>query len=75
MFKSLFVASMQEIMDDPYIAADGYTYEYRAIKAWLEKHMISPVTKHRLSHSSIMPNHALRSAIQEWKARAAFLNS
>ncbi|OAY64056.1 U-box domain-containing protein 34 [Ananas comosus] len=66
---------LKEIMDDPYIAADGYTYEYRAIKAWLEKHMISPVTKHRLSHSSIMPNHALRSAIQEWKARAAFLNS
>ncbi|ONK67012.1 uncharacterized protein A4U43_C06F14590 [Asparagus officinalis] len=36
---------LQEIMENPHIAADGYTYEYRAIKAWLGKHKISPVTK------------------------------
>ena len=66
---------MQEVMDDPFVAADGYTYEYIAIKAWLEKHQISPVTKLKLSHTSIIPNHSLRSAIQEWRSHAAFLTS
>ncbi|KAG8094573.1 hypothetical protein GUJ93_ZPchr0012g19607 [Zizania palustris] len=31
---------LQEVMDDPYVAADGHTYEHRAIKAWLEKHKL-----------------------------------
>lgn len=63
---------LQEVMDDPCVAADGYTYERRAIKAWLEKHQISPVTKLRLSHTSIVPNHSLRLAIEEWRSHAAF---
>ncbi|TVU07952.1 hypothetical protein EJB05_41330 [Eragrostis curvula] len=60
---------LQEIMEDPYIAADGHTYEQRAIKAWLRKHKISPVTKQKLPNSSIIPNHSLRRAIQQWKSR------
>ncbi|XP_028753561.1 U-box domain-containing protein 34 [Neltuma alba] len=60
---------LQEIMDDPHVAADGFTYEYRAIKAWLSKHNVSPVTKHTMQHSTLTPNHTLRSAIQEWRSR------
>ncbi|KAL6226725.1 hypothetical protein ACLB2K_000686 [Fragaria x ananassa] len=60
---------LQEIMDDPHISADGFTYEYRAIKAWLDKHNVSPVTRLRLQHSELTPNHTLRSAIQEWRSR------
>ncbi|KAJ7979310.1 Protein kinase domain [Quillaja saponaria] len=63
---------LQEIIDDPYIAADGFTYEYRAIKAWLGKHNVSPVTKVRLQNSMLTPNHTLRSSIQEWKSRMVF---
>ncbi|XP_015973700.1 U-box domain-containing protein 34 isoform X1 [Arachis duranensis] len=59
---------LQEIMDDPHVAADGFTYEYRAIKAWLSRHNVSPVTKHKLRNSMLIPNHTLRSAIQEWKS-------
>ncbi|KAF7806759.1 U-box domain-containing protein 34 [Senna tora] len=59
---------LQEIMDDPHIAADGFTYEYRAIKAWLNKHNVSPVTKVRLQRSTLIPNHTLRSAIREWRS-------
>ncbi|XP_072959836.1 U-box domain-containing protein 34 isoform X2 [Typha angustifolia] len=66
---------LQAIMENPYVAADGYTYEYRAIKAWLAKYDISPITKLRLTHTSIIPNHSLQSAIQKWKQHAAFLNS
>jgi hypothetical protein len=65
---------LQEIMDEPYIAADGFTYEYRAIKAWLSKHNVSPVTKHKLQHSELIPNHTLRSAIQEWKSEMTLLD-
>ncbi|KAG4970194.1 hypothetical protein JHK85_036615 [Glycine max] len=63
---------LQEIMDDPYIAADGFTYEYIAIKAWLSKHNVSPMTKLKLQYSVLTPNHTLRSAIQEWKSGVTF---
>ncbi|XP_059634806.1 U-box domain-containing protein 34 [Cornus florida] len=64
-----FCPILQDIMDDPHIAADGFTYEHRAIKAWLERHKVSPVTKLRLQHTMLTPNHTLRSAIQEWSSR------
>lgn len=64
-----FCPILQDLMDDPYIAADGFTYEHRAIKAWLDRHNISPVTKLRFQHSILTPNHTLRSAIQEWRSR------
>ncbi|KAJ4958826.1 hypothetical protein NE237_025937 [Protea cynaroides] len=64
-----FCPILQEIMEDPYIAADGFTYEYRAIKAWLERHTLSPVTGLTLPHTMLTPNKTLRSAIQEWRAR------
>ncbi|XP_019051385.1 PREDICTED: U-box domain-containing protein 33-like [Nelumbo nucifera] len=57
----------QEVMRDPYVAADGYTYEAEALKAWLDSgHDTSPMTNLKLAHCDLIPNHALRSAIQEW---------
>ncbi|XP_075650817.1 U-box domain-containing protein 34 [Castanea sativa] len=67
-----FCPILQEIMSDPHIAADGFTYEYEAIVAWLQKHNASPVTKLKLQHSMLTPNHTLRSAIQEWRSRMTF---
>lgn len=64
-----FCPILQDVMDDPHIAPDGFTYELRAIKAWLERHNVSPVTKLRLQHTTLIPNHTLRSAIQEWRSR------
>ncbi|KAK1267651.1 U-box domain-containing protein 33 [Acorus gramineus] len=58
----------QEIMRDPHIAADGYTYEAEALKGWLESgNETSPMTSLKLSHQQLVPNHALRSAIEEWR--------
>lgn len=68
-FLFFFFLVTQEVMDDPHIAADGFTYEHRAIKAWLGKHNVSPVTKRQLQHSVLTPNHTLRSAIHDWKSR------
>ncbi|XP_072955890.1 U-box domain-containing protein 33-like [Typha angustifolia] len=60
----------QEIMRDPHIAADGFTYEAEAIKGWLEGgHDTSPMTNSKLPHRELIPNHALRSAIQEFQQK------
>ncbi|KAJ6390819.1 hypothetical protein OIU77_024935 [Salix suchowensis] len=57
----------QEVMRDPHVAADGYTYEAEALKGWLDSgHDTSPMTNLKLAHCDLIPNHALRSAIQEW---------
>ncbi|CAN6461652.1 unnamed protein product [Victoria cruziana] len=57
----------QEIMRDPQVAADGFTYEAEALQEWLDGgHDTSPMTNLKLSHLNLTPNHALRSAIQEW---------
>ncbi|KAI8553426.1 hypothetical protein RHMOL_Rhmol05G0014800 [Rhododendron molle] len=64
-----FCPILQEVMEDPYIAADGFTYEHRAIKAWLQRHSYSPVTRVRLPHIYVIQNHTLRSAIQDWRSR------
>ncbi|CAA7397264.1 unnamed protein product [Spirodela intermedia] len=55
-------------MEDPYIAADGFTYEYRAIRAWLAENQTSPVTQMQLPDATIIPNHSLRLAIEEWRS-------
>lgn len=60
----------QEVMKDPHVAADGYTYEAEALQGWLDSdHDTSPMTNLQLQHSNLVPNHALRSAIQEWRQR------
>nr|GEX09981.1 U-box domain-containing protein kinase family protein [Tanacetum cinerariifolium] len=57
----------QEIMQDPMVAADGFTYEAEALRGWLDSgHNTSPMTNLELANSNLVPNHALRSAIQEW---------
>lgn len=57
----------QEIMHDPQVAADGFTYEGEAIRGWLENgRETSPMTNLKLSHLHLTPNHAVRLAIQDW---------
>lgn len=59
---------LQDIMCDPRVAADGFTYEAEAIKGWIDSgHDTSPMTNLKLAHSDLIPNHALRSAIEEWR--------
>ncbi|XP_022757361.1 U-box domain-containing protein 33-like isoform X2 [Durio zibethinus] len=57
----------QEVMRDPHVAADGFTYEAEALRGWFDSgHDTSPMTNSKLAHCNIVPNLALRSAIQEW---------
>nr|BAD46228.1 putative serine/threonine protein kinase [Oryza sativa Japonica Group] len=65
---SYFICPIQQdVMRDPLIAADGFTYEAEAIREWFDSgHYTSPMTNLDLPHRDLLPNHALRSAIQEW---------
>ncbi|CAN6461650.1 unnamed protein product [Victoria cruziana] len=57
----------QDIMQDPQVAADGFTYEAEALRAWFDTgHDTSPMTNLRLIHLNLVPNLALRSAIRNW---------
>lgn len=62
---------LQEIMHDPQVAADGFTYEGEAIRSWLENgRETSPMTNLKLPHLNLTPNHALRLAVQDWLCRS-----
>ncbi|GER42801.1 U-box domain-containing protein [Striga asiatica] len=43
-------------MDNLYVAADGFTYEHDAIKASVDTHSVSSVTKQKLPHKMLTPN-------------------
>ena len=56
-----------EIMADPVSTADGFSYEREAITEWFAGgNKTSPITGAPLEHQHMVPNHALRSAIQEF---------
>lgn len=59
----------QEVMSDPQVAADGFTYEAEAIRGWLHGADTSPMTNLKLAHRRLTPNKALRSAILEWQQK------
>ena len=52
-----------EIMQDPVVAADGYSYEKIAIIEWLQHSNLSPMTSDVLIPKVLIPNIALRQAI------------
>lgn len=58
---------LKEVMEDPCVAADGYTYDRKAIVIWLEEKDTSPLTNLPLPNKSLIPDYTLFSAIMEWK--------
>jgi len=48
---------------------DGHTYERSAIEQWLETHNTSPATGVELESKQLIPNHRLRSLIQDFHER------
>ena len=66
-FSIHLIIGLQGVMTDPHVAADGYTYEATELQGWLENHDTSPMTNLRLQNHDLIPNHPLRSAIQQWQ--------
>ncbi|XP_022771567.1 U-box domain-containing protein 35 isoform X4 [Durio zibethinus] len=60
---------LKDVMNEPCVAADGYTYDRKAIEKWLERSDTSPMTNLPLSNKNLLPNYTLLSAIVEWKSR------
>ncbi|ESQ31778.1 hypothetical protein EUTSA_v10003692mg [Eutrema salsugineum] len=58
----------KDVIENPCVAADGYTYEKRAIKEWLQQNRKSPMTDLPFPSDSLLPNHSLLSAIKEWRS-------
>eukprot|EP00257_Ricinus_communis_P023674 XP_015583724.1 putative U-box domain-containing protein 50 isoform X1 [Ricinus communis] len=57
----------QDVMKNPHVAADGFSYELEAIEEWLKTGRdTSPMTNLRLEHTFLTPNHTLRTLIQDW---------
>ena len=53
-----------EVMEDPVVAPDGRSYERTAITQWLDLYKRSPLTRERMSPSSLIPNWALKQQIE-----------
>jgi hypothetical protein len=59
----------QDVMVDPVIVTEtGHTYERSAIEEWLRTHNTDPTTNVQLRSNNLIPNHSLRSSIQEFSA-------
>ena len=56
-----------ELMNDPVMCTDGYSYERKAIMQYLEKNSISPMTKQPIDKKNIFPNRTLKDAIENYK--------
>jgi hypothetical protein len=54
----------------------GYTYEKTAILQWIANNQTSPITRNKLSRKHLVPNRALKEAIQyESEMKKSFLSS
>lgn len=59
----------RELMREPVIAADGYSYEREAIAGWIStKNRSSPMTNLPLMTTLLTPNYTLKMAINRWRS-------
>ncbi|XP_039126783.1 U-box domain-containing protein 52-like isoform X2 [Dioscorea cayenensis subsp. rotundata] len=58
---------LKDVMDDPCVASDGFTYERKEIERWFGMSDNSPMTKLKLPDKNLVPSLSLLSAIKEWK--------
>ena len=63
----------REVMTDPVLASDGFTYERSAIQRVFSTNTItlrSPVTNEPFENITLLPNRVLRSLINDWKHKS-----
>jgi len=60
---------LSTLMKQPVIAADGHTYERRAILIWFSKNDTSPLTGEVLPNKDLAPNWVVKKLIEEFKTR------
>ncbi len=55
-----------EKLSDPVITNEGHSYERWAIEKWLVRQDTSPITGLKLTDYSVLPNYALKSAVDDY---------
>jgi len=61
----------KQLMIDPVVAADGYSYDRKNIAGWFVTHgAVSPVSKEPLDNTNLVSTHAIRDAIADALATA-----
>lgn len=74
LYKTFYCPLTNQIMDDPVTIESGVTYERHAIIEWFEEfdnleEILCPTTGKKLLSTVLRPNIALKTTIEEWKAR------
>ncbi|BDA48849.1 probable U-box domain-containing protein 36 at C-terminar half [Coccomyxa sp. Obi] len=63
----LLICPITLLLEDPVVAADGFTYSRSAIERWLrDGRSTSPMTNQRLAHKHLTPNNTIRSMLLDW---------
>ena len=61
---------MQEVMEDPVVAADGQTYDRLCIQQWFNRgKRTSPYSGAQLLDTRLTPNYSIKSAISDWQQK------
>ncbi len=69
-FMNVLFTNLQDVMQDPHVAADGFPYEAKILRDCFDSgHDTSPMTNLNLEQWNLVANHALRSTIQEWQQK------
>lgn len=59
-----------EVMVDPVLDAEGNTYERKSLLEWLKNYRQSPISRQPLNQKFLVPNIALRDAINDFMGEA-----
>jgi len=62
--KALKCPLTQQIMNEPVIISDGYSYEKKIIEEWLRRNCVSPITGSQIKQDLIIPNLTLEKIIK-----------
>ena len=63
-----FICSLSlDVMNDPVVTADGFSYERVMIEEWFKERTTSPLTNAILPNKNLVPNMLLRKQIMEWR--------
>jgi hypothetical protein len=58
----------RDLMTDPVVLSDGFSYDRSSIVEWMRSRMISPMTGAPIANA-VMPNIVLRVMINDWKEK------
>jgi hypothetical protein len=64
---NFFCPITNEIMENPVITSDGYSYEKSSITRWFTIRHTNPISNQILLNTNLIPNHTLKSIIIDFK--------